>query len=144
VVTYEGANVARDHVDGVVTYEVQPPVGGAHNNVLQNCGFYAQPINNENAVHSLEHGAVWITYHPDLPPDQVETLRGLADQSYILVSPYPDLKAPVVLSAWGKQLTVQSASDSGVEAFINEYRQSRENTPEFGAACDGGTSATRV
>ncbi len=53
-------------------------------------------ISNENAVHSLEHGAVWITYRPDLPGGQVETLRDLAQgQTYILVSPYPDLPSPV-------------------------------------------------
>ena len=144
VQTYEGTNVNQGHVEGVVSYEVQPPVGGDHNAVWQNCGFYAQPINNENGVHSLEHGAVWITYRPDLAPDQVEKLRALAEEeSYILVSPYPDLKAPIVLSAWSKQLTVDSADDPGVDAFIDEYRQNRDTTPELGASCDGGTTATK-
>jgi MFS family permease len=54
-------------------------------------------ISNENAVHSLKHGAVWITYRPDLPEGQVETLRDLVQgQTYILVSPYPDLPSPVM------------------------------------------------
>ena len=75
----------------------------------QNCGFYESPVRNENAVHSMEHGAVWITYQPDLPADQVELPRNLAhDDSYVLVSPYPDLSTPVVVSAWGKQLQLDS------------------------------------
>ncbi len=55
------------HLEEPVTYTENPPVGGVHNPVWQNCGYYAAPIPNETAVHSLEHGAIWITYQPDLP-----------------------------------------------------------------------------
>jgi hypothetical protein len=96
---------SREHVQGPVSYEQSVPVGGPHNPVWQNCGFYDSPVRNENAVHSMEHGAVWITYQPDLPSDQVDVLRNLAhDKSYVLISLYPDLPSPVVASAWGKQL----------------------------------------
>src|ERR1051325_4821995 len=66
---------AGQHLAGKIDYQESPPVGGAHNVVWQNCGIYSTPIHNEHAVHSLEHGAVWITYRPDLPADQVEILR---------------------------------------------------------------------
>ena len=53
----------------------------------QNCGFYSEPVQDENAVHALEHGAVWITYSPNLPDDQVQTLRNLtASGKYLLVT----------------------------------------------------------
>ena len=78
--------------------------------VWQNCGFYGRPIPNETAVHSLEHGAVWITYRPDLSADQVDMLRRLArSQTFVLVSPFPELPSPVVASAWGRQLQLESA-----------------------------------
>ncbi len=54
-----------------------------------NCGIYDQPVLNENAVHALEHGAVWITYNPDLSADDVQKLRDLMPSSYIVLSPYP-------------------------------------------------------
>jgi hypothetical protein len=60
-------------------------------------------VRNETAVHSMEHGAVWITCRPGLPTEQVDKLRELAtSKTYVLASPYPDLPAPVVASAWGK------------------------------------------
>ncbi len=137
VKTYD-VGPAAQHTDGVVDYAQTPPVGGEHNPVWQNCGFYDEPVANENAVHSLEHGAVWITYSPDLPQDQVEVLRDLANsQTYILVSPYPDLPSPVVASAWGKQLSLESADDPDLERFVRAYRQGPQ-TPERGAVCTNG------
>jgi len=134
-------NLARDHQDGELTYPQTPPVGGVHNAVWQNCGVYERPIANENAVHSLEHGAVWVTYRPDLPAEQVDQLQTLLRPlGYTLLSPYPDLPAPVVASAWGYQLQLQSADDARLPQFLTKYRQG-EQTPEPGAACVGGTSA---
>ncbi len=80
----------RAHVETPVLYGQIPPVGGNHAPIWQNCGFYSAPVANENAVHSLEHGAVWITYRPDLSADQVDLLRQLAArQTFVLVSPHP-------------------------------------------------------
>ena len=136
--SYVGAEHATDPVD----YAEHPPVGGVHDPVWQNCGYYAQPIRNEHAVHSLEHGAVWITYAPDLPETQVSTLRDIAErQSYILVSPMDELPAPVVVSAWNRQLALDDADDPQLAEFIRAFRLSPE-APEPGAACTGGTSQT--
>jgi hypothetical protein len=129
---------AGQHTEGDVDYAQTPPAGGEHNPVWQNCGFYAEPIRDENAVHSLEHGAVWITYSPDIPQDEVELLRDLAQsQTYVLASPYEGLPSPVVASAWGKQLRLESAEDPDLERFVRSYRQGPQ-TPEPGAACTGG------
>ncbi len=126
------------HTEGPVLYEPVPPVGGDHAPVWQNCGFYDSPVRNENAVHSLEHGAVWITYSPDLPVDQVEALRALASgHTHVLVSPYPGLPAPVVASAWGVQLMLEGAYDPRLEQFVSAYEQGPQN-PEPGAPCSGG------
>ena len=137
VETYD-AGPPGQHTEGDVDYDQSPPVGGPHNPVWQNCGFYAEPIRDENGVHSLEHGAVWITYQPDLNQDEVERMRDLAqNESYVLVSPYPGLDSPVVASAWGKQLRLESAEDPDLERFVNAFSQGPQ-TPEPGAACTGG------
>ena len=113
-----------------------PPTGGSHNPNWQNCGIYDTPIDDGLAVHSLEHGAVWLTYHPDLEPEKIADLRDLvAGQSYTLMSPYPDLAAEVVMSAWSRQLVIESFPDERVADFIARYR---EQGPEPGAPCTDG------
>ena len=55
----------HDHVDVVKEPEGNlPPVFGAHFAEWQNCGIYAAPVALGNALHSMEHGAVWLTYRP--------------------------------------------------------------------------------
>ena len=126
------------HTEEEVDYEQSPPVGGEHNPVWQNEGFYEQPVRDENAVHTLEHGAVWITYSPDLPQAQKDEIRQLVEgQTCLLASPHPDLPTPVVASAWGKQLTLGSANSPDLERFVRAYRQGPQ-APEPGAPCTGG------
>jgi len=137
VVSY--SNLARTHVPGAVKYPQTPPVGGPHSGVWLNCGIYSAPVANENGVHSLEHGAVWLTYQPNLPASQISQLRSLVSgHAYTILSPYPGLPTPVVISGWGLQLRVQSASDPRLAQFIAKYEQGPQ-TPELGAACTGGT-----
>ncbi len=144
VQTYFGAaDFAGLHKDGQILYEEVPPVGGPHNAVWQNCGYYSQYLNNVNAVHALEHGAVWITYDPSkMSEKDIQTLKDKTKQTYVLVSPYPGMSAPVIASVWGKQIKLNGASDSRLDAFIKKYRQNPDNTPERGAYCTLGTSAT--
>jgi hypothetical protein len=135
--TYPG--LARDHVSGPVTYPQTPPVGGKHSAVWQNCGVYTAPVHNENAVHSLEHGAMWITYRPGLPAAQVASIRDdVSGMPYALVSPYPGLPAPVVATVWGSQLKLDSANDPRLKAFLDTYK-SGSKAPEPGGPCTGGT-----
>ena len=133
---------AGQHVAGKLTWTENPPVGGVHNVAWQNCGVYNEPIHNEHAVHSLEHGAIWITYRPDLPVEQVQQLVTLAAGGYMLVSPYPDLSAPVIATAWNHQIRLESAADPRLVAFIDTYRNNPQNTPEFGAPCFGAIATT--
>lgn len=131
-------NFARDHLVGQFVYQQLPPVSGAHSSTWQNCGVYDQIIPNETAVHSLEHGAVWITYRPNLAPADIEQLRHLAvERNFVLLSPYPNQPAQIVATAWGLQIRADSAFDERVERFVNKYMQGVQ-TPEPGALCSGG------
>lgn len=126
------------HVEEDIYGPDEVPAGGAHAPIWQNCGYYLQPIEAENAVHSLEHGAVWIAYSPDLPAAQVDILRGLSSSSgKVLVSPVTGLDDPVVATAWGYQLRLDNAEDPRLTQFIVEFARSL-SAPEPGGACSGG------
>lgn len=130
-----------EHVDGTVEYEQNPPAGGPHNAVWLNCGIYSQSVPNENAVHSLEHGAVWVTYDPDeVTGDELDTLKSHLPSSYVILSPYEGLDSPIALSSWNHQLKLESADDERIGEFFEEYWRS-QNVPEPNAACTGALDA---
>ncbi|GAA4267487.1 DUF3105 domain-containing protein [Frondihabitans peucedani] len=145
----------HSHVAGPVSYDILPPVGGPHDAVWMNAGVYTKPVPTERAVHNLEHGAVWITYDPDLPKATVAKLtafvtkqsmideaeQGVTGQAnrYVDLSPWAedDLPSKIVISAWGHQLRVDSATDPRLQRFVDTFRHSQKYTPEYGAAVDG-------
>jgi hypothetical protein len=130
---------ASQHTTEKQQYAENPPVGGPHDPTWLNCGVYAAPVANENAVHSMEHGAVWITYRPDLAPSAVEALKqDVSGKDYTILSPYTDLPSPIVLSAWNNQLRVDDADDPRIGAFLSKFVQGAQ-TPEPGALCSNGT-----
>lgn len=135
---------SKHHVAGTVKYDRTPPAGGDHNVVWLNCGIYSQPVANENAVHSLEHGAVWITYRPDLSAAGVSQLQQFVqshysgNQLYLVLSPYPGLPAPVIASAWGAQIHLQGPGDPRLASFVAHYIGGAQGG-EPGSPCTGGT-----
>lgn len=129
------------HQNGPIDYPESPPVGGAHNPVWQSCDFYNGIIPNENAVHSLEHGAVWITYRSDISATDKKTLEQWAtDRSYLLISEYSDQQTPFVFTAWNNQLALDSLASKKATEFLDYFIQGPQ-TPERGASCKGGNTA---
>lgn len=124
-------------------YSHAPPTSGNHFGAWQNCGFYTEPVLDYAAVHSLEHGAVWIAYQPDLTADEVAAIEAaVTDQSHMLAAPYPGLQNPIVLSAWTRQLAVDRWADPLVQEFLDDYTGRRSPTaPEAGVSCDGALGA---
>lgn len=136
--TYAGGQ----HDDAFNTWPEVPPVGGTHNNTWQKCGYYPAPILPGMGVHVLEHGGVWITYSRDLPQDQVDKLKSLAEgQDEVLVSPYDGLPAPIVVSAWNRQLPIESADSDALGQFIRAFKNA-DSAPEPGANCSTGSTVT--
>lgn len=131
------------HTTERVTYARTPPAGGAHwppqaegTTGWLRCGVYTEPVPNEFAVHSQEHGAVWLTYQPGLDPS---ALAALADRDYVLVSPYPDQPGRFMASTWGAQLSVDRADDPRLAAFVTAYAGGGQGG-EKGADCANGAT----
>ena len=121
-------------VEGPIHYHSNPPTNGNHAPLWQNCGFYPEPIQDRNAVHSVDHGVVWITYRPHLPQQQIETLRSYGDENYVMVSPHPGQHAPVIATSWRVQLELDSADDPRLEKFVDQFKIS-ELAPLSGNRC---------
>lgn len=135
--------LSQEHTAEKVDYPTRPPAGGAHSAQWQNCGLFADPVQDEAAVHSLEHGAAWFTWQGSLSPSQRSFIQQLVDgNEWILASPYPEQPAPFVLTAWGLQLKLDSFEREAIEWFLTTYANG-EQTPEPGAPCMQGINTSR-
>lgn len=133
--------LSRDHTTGDVDYPVSPPVGGPHDPAWLECGAYDEPVRDENAVHDLEHGTVWIAYEPGLAAADVAALESALPQNGIM-APYPGLRAAVVVTVWGRQLLLADADDPRLVRFVTEFGHG-ETAPEPNASCAGGLDDPR-
>ena len=137
--TLDYAN-GQEHVSTSVDYAEAPPVGGAHDTLWAECTgtVYAVDIRNENAVHSLEHGATWITYDPERVDQQgIDTLSTLVEGTAgSMLSPRPGLEAPIIVQAWNNRLKVESSSDPRIKQFLDFLTFNPDTSPEPGASCD--------
>ena len=146
------SGLSHQHVSHKVDYPTHPPMGGPHwppraYGALgwQACAVYTEPVVDEFAVHSLEHGAVWITYLPSLSAAGVTQL-GLLDQirkDYILVSPYPGQRSPVMVTAWGAQLAVTDPQDPRLAEFVRTFAGGVQGG-EPGADCAHGSTVAQA
>ncbi len=135
---FEG--LTNGHTDEDVDYPTSPPAGGPHDPAWLDCGVYDEPVRDENAVHDLEHGTVWISYRPDLDADDVSSLaRALPDNG--ILAPYDDLSAPVVVTVWERQLLLTGADDPRLALFLAGFSDGH-TSPEPFASCAGGIDGT--
>jgi hypothetical protein len=129
-----------------VDYTESPPVGGPHDGNWADCTgtVYDIDIRHENAVHGLEHGAVWVTYDPAVVTgDDVDTLAGLVEnESGRMLSPYEGQDSPVSIQSWGHQLKVDAVDDPRLEQYADLMTLNNEFTPEPGASCENPTFLT--
>ena len=144
--------------EGKIAYAQTPALGGAYSPLWQRCGVYTAPLYDEYAVHSLERGAVWISYSPALPAADVAKLRALLahprvtqpragkdDQKTVspsLLSPYAGLPTPVVVSVWNAQVQASGPDDPRLAAFLDRYAK-ESSAPEVGKGCAGGYTGTQ-
>ncbi len=134
---YAGAQ----HTTDPVTYQQTPPAGGPHDPTWDDCGVYTEQPRNENVVHDLEHGTVWITYRPGLDAagiQQLETALGTVKSQKTILSPYPGLPAPVVVSVWNAQLDLEGADDPRLPTFLSFYGDGHTSPEGAFASCKGG------
>ena len=96
---------SREHTDENVDYPTTPPAGGDHLGIWHTCGIYKVELLDEAAVHALEHGAVWVTYKPEIEKEEIIKLTTmLSGKQKILLSPHSEQISPIVATSWGLSL----------------------------------------
>jgi len=129
---------SREHTDADLDYPTIPPAGGDHLGIWHNCGHYTVELHDEAAVHSLEHGAVWITYRPEIGVAGIVSLtERLTGVDKVLLSPYPAQTASVVATAWARRLELEGPDDPRLMAFVEAFRDG-DAAPEPGVSCSRG------
>lgn len=129
-------DLGNQHTEELVNYASVPPAGGSHDPAWLDCGVYEEPVRDENAVHDLEHGAVWITYDPELEAPEVAALAAVLPDNGIL-SPYVGLPTPVVVTVWERQLLLTGVDDPRLALFLAGFSDGH-TSPEPFASCNGG------
>ena len=116
----------NNHVNGDVTYEVNPPSGGDHNPSASPPGIFTVDNTPPDAqiVHSLEHGYVTIWHRPDVDSATLDGLKGVSNKypRDTLLVPRATLEQPVAATAWHRRLLCERPDTEALERFVKEYR----------------------
>ncbi len=120
----------RSHVPvgaSVPGYNSNPPTSGPHWPDPTSRGTHNEELSDEILVHDLEHGEVWISYHPRIPEDIKTELQAIAKSfSKVVLTPRSKNDTDVALAAWGRldkfNLEGKSLEKTRVENFIKRYR----------------------
>src|SRR3954468_11549389 len=83
-------------------YNSNPPTSGWHWPQPAQWGTYNTTQPDEQMVHNLEHGGIWISYQPDkVDQATIDKLNDFAKRyPLIIVEPRAADDAPIVLAAW--------------------------------------------
>lgn len=131
-------------IEGLVTFPAEPVPDEVLDGQWQNCGIYDEPLNLDNILAAMAHGAVWVGYRPDLSSDSIETLRelvrqaqGQRDEPMIILAPEPSFGDTIIATAWRVQLAVPDANDPRLKQFLTQF-QASSYTPQLEEPCTGG------
>jgi Protein of unknown function (DUF3105) len=107
-----------------VHYDSLPPTSGPHFAATIATGIYSSPIPDGFTVHALEHGHIDIQYAPNLPADQIADLTRIAKRygDDVVLAPYPELRAGIALTAWGRIELLDHYDQNSIATFVERLR----------------------
>lgn len=108
-------------------YNSNPPTSGPHAGPLP-WGFYEEEVADEDAIHNLEHGGIWISYK-DLDQQSIDTLREIARENSfsVTVSPRDANDNKVAVASWGRLMKLETVDFDAIMEFI---RKNKNKSPE--------------
>ncbi len=98
-------------------------------------GIYDHQVADGNAIHSLEHGIVWITYDPELiAGEALQLLEDVANdfRRDVILSPREQNALPIYAVSWGRILRIDGTNGVEVDALRDFIDTNRNRSPEPG------------
>jgi hypothetical protein len=103
-------------------YSSNPPTSGPHWPQPAEWGIYKATQPDEQLVHNLEHGGIWISYKPEMDADTVAKLEDFTRRyPLIVVEPRPANTSPISLAAWTRLQHLESYDERAILEFIEAY-----------------------
>jgi len=119
-------------------YNSNPPTSGPHFGKVARPGFREEAVDDRHLIHNLEHGDVWISYHPRVSGEIKEALKQFS-ASKVVITPREANESDIALAAWGRLDTFNIENNvldtSRVRDFITRYLNTG---PEKGVPADHG------
>ena len=114
----------REHigVDEVISYGSNPPTSGAHWAEPADWGFYDTELTDEQLVHNIEHGGIWITYK-DLDEDDINKLKNIArnNSDRVIVTKREKNDDPIAVASWGRYMKLQEIDEVLIQKYIDTH-----------------------
>lgn len=124
-------NQGRDHIPAGQPhnlYNSNPPTSGPHLAQPADWGVYQTELPDEQLVHNLEHGGIWISYK-DVDPDTKTKLEaiGKANPGSVIVTPRAANDSPIAIAAWTRLEKLTSYDEARILEFI---KANKNKSPE--------------
>jgi len=97
--------LSRDHIpvgSPRPEYNSNPPTSGPHYDTPAAVGFYPDTLPDEQLVHNLEHGDVWVSFKGSLSSSTVEELKTLLDGVKVIITRRDANDTDVAAVTWGR------------------------------------------
>lgn len=127
--------LGRDHIkqgEPHEGYNSNPPSSGPHYETPAPWGIYSanddgsDRLSDDQLIHNLEHGGVWISYRPGISPDIVKALNSFYQKygSKVIVTSRAANDADIALVVWTRveKFNVADYSEARVDTFIRRLR----------------------
>ena len=122
-VTYPDQGAPHVSLGTPFEYNSNPPTSGPHYAEPAKWGIYDLELPDEQLVHNLEHGGIWISYRDAGDQDLIAKLKDIADDYAlkVIMTPRPQNDSAMVLAAWTRLLQLETFDEQQIKSFIKAF-----------------------
>lgn len=123
--------LGRDHIQNGAehpAYNSNPPTSGWHYVQPAEWGVYQNELPDEQLIHNLEHGGIWISYK-DVDEKTRSDLEAIGKKysGSVVITPRSANDAKITLASWGRLEKFDSFNEKKITDFI---KVNKNKSPE--------------